>query len=1132
MRGTLAPHVTRWLLRLAALALSGWALSAHAATYAFRSDTFSWETAANEITWDGTCTSWSNSEDKATINFTGGFKFTFGGVAYSSVRVLTNGALQFGGETGLYRQYPMTTLPAGNAPAEGTCAAGPTTNAMMVNWADLITFPGLPFGNVTWEQKGTAPNRFVVVSWNGVYQYRNFGDPITYTFQVILYENGEFKYQYGNSPASGTSATIGVQRSTSDYTLYSYNSGYNLSNSAIRWYIPSSASARIAEYRMDEDAWNGTLNEVADTSLNGHNGIRVGSATTVASGKVCRAMDVPSNTTAAAISAVDTALDVDAAIGNTGTVSLWFRSNAAWTSSAASMLADATTVASRPFYLMRNGGGALRFALADSAGTTLVATTAAQSFPAATWVHVAATWRVAAGANQSVLRIYVNGVLAATTTGTTNGSLDPSLGSLFVGDNRSSATPASATANSANGRIDEVFAYNYQRSAAEVALDAAETHACASTLHHLELRHGTGSGVTCTPSTLTVVACQDAACTQTYTGGVTGTLVASGAGMTTNWPAGASFSIANGSDSTTQTVQLTTAGSVVLDANTVSPTPGNTTSCNFGSPSCTFTAADSGLVFTVPNHVADAPQTVSISAVRKSDHAAVCVPAFASVSKSVTFTCAYQNPASGTLPIRVGGSALNAGNSAAAACDVNGRAVSLAFDASGVASTTVQYADAGQVQLNARYAGSGASEAGLVLTGSSTFVAAPASFAFGAITAPPIQAGTAFSATVSALNNSGGAMPNFGRETSPESATLAFIRAQPTGSGASDGTFTGNLGAFSGGSATASNLVWSEVGKGDLTAVLTSGSYLGTGFTATGTTGSSGAVGRFVPHHFDVAVTPACASFSYAAQPFTVKITARNGLAIPGTTVNYDGSGNTAPNFAQAVTLSDAPALGVGSFGGTATVPAALFAAGMATSTTPAYAYATKLTPEKTLVVRAVDADGVSSAGHAEGSTLLRSGRLRLSNAFGSEKSALQLTVQAQYWSGNAWVPNSADSCTALPAAAVVRSGYLDHKGAPTSAWSTTASAIQVTGGSGTVTLSAPSPTATGSVDLALNLGSAAADQSCLTVHPASTGAALPWLRSQHGNCASGWSSDPAARATFGIHAPETRKTLHVRELF
>ena len=230
--------------------------------------------------------------------------------------------------------------------------------------------------------------------------------------------------------------------------------------------------------------------------------------------------------------------------------------------------------------------------------------------------------------------------------------------------------------------------------------------------------------------------------------------------------------------------------------------------------------------------------------------------------------------------------------------------------------------------------------------------------------------------------------------------------------------------------------------------------------------------------------------------------------------------------------LSDAAALGVGSFGGTGAVAASLFSAGLATATAPAYTYTTKLTPEKTLAVRAIDVDAVSSSGHAEGSTVLRSGRLRVSNAFGSEKSALQLTVQAQYWSGNAWVPNSADSCSVLPAAAVVRSGYTDYRGAPTAAWSTTASAINLSGGSGTLTLSAPSPTATGSVDLALNLGASAADQSCLAVHPASTGAALPWLRSLQGNCASAWNSDPAARASFGIYAPETRKTLHVREIF
>ncbi len=1120
-------HGMAWLRLAFALCLCGWVAAAQAATYTFRSDSFLWESAATAITWDQSCTGYPGDDDKAVITFTGGLTFKFGATSYSSVRVLSNGGLQFGADTGFFRNYSNTNLPAGNATAQAGCTAGPTNNVMLAYWTDLNPSTS-GTGNVTWQQKGSAPTRYVVVSWNNVYQY---GTSTPYTFQIILFENGEFKYQYGNANASGSAATIGVQLGNSDYTLYSYNSGYNANGSAIRWFIPSGAPARVAEYRMDEYAWSGTVGEVTDSSGNAHSGTRVGSATTVASGQVCRALDVPANTTTA-ISAVDTSLDLATGIGSSGTLSFWVRSNLAWSSSTPAMLMDATTSATRPYYLMRNAGGALRFALADSVGATLVATTAAQTFGAAVWVHVAATWRLAAGAGQSTLRIYVNGALAATTPGTSNGNLDPSLASLFVGDNRSSATPAGATANSANGQIDELRVYNFELSAAEIALDLVQTHTCAPPLHHLEIRHGSGSGVTCSPSTLTLLACQDAACATPYTGGVTGTLSASGAGMTVNWPGGTTFSIAAGSGSATTDVQVTTAGSVVLGATGASPTPVNATSCNFGSPGCTFTAADSGFLFDVPNHVSDTSQTVSVSAVRKSDTAAVCVPAFASVSKAVTFSCAYTNPGSGTLPVRVGGAALNAGNSTAAACDAAGRAVTLTFNASGIASTTVQYADVGQMVLSARYAGSGAAEAGLVMTGSDSFIAAPASFGFSATTAGPIKAGTAFGTSVTARNSNNVTTPNFGRESTPQSATLALTRAQPSGAGASNGVFTGSLGAFSAGVATANNLVWSEVGRADLTATLSGGNYLGSSLTASGTTGSAGAVGRFIPHHFDVAVTPACGSFSYAAQPFSVTVTAKNGLSTPGTTVNYDGSSNTAPNFAQAVTLSDAPALGVGSFGSTGAISSTLFMAGVATSTTPAYSYATKLTPEKTLAVRATDADAVTSSGYAEGSMLLRSGRLRLSNAFGSEKTALVMTVQAQYWGGNAWVPNSADSCTTLPTASVVRSGYLDNKGAVTSAWATTASSVTISGGSGALTLSAPSPSSTGSVDIALNLGATTTDQSCLALHPTSTGAALPWLRSLQGSCAATFDRDPAARASFGIYSPETRKTMHVREIF
>jgi MSHA biogenesis protein MshQ len=459
-------RVQRALLR-AALALTGLAAvhSAHAATYTFRSDSYAWESAANVISWNRSCTGFPGDDDQATITFTGGFTFTLAGTPYGAVRVLSNGSLQFGADTGFMRTYTNTTLPAGSSGARTGCTNGATARTLMAYWTDLNP-SAAGSGSVTWEQKGTAPNRYVVVSWNSVFQY-NTSTP--YTFQIVLFENGEFKYQYGNANATGANATIGVQVSSTDYTLYSFNAGYNANGSAIRWLLPSSSPVRVAEYRFDEFSYTGAVGEVSDSSGNGHAGVRVGNAASTAAGYVCRGLDVPANTTTTS-AAVDTLLPPASAIGSTGSVSMWYRSNLVWTSSTPAMLADATAALSRSFYLMRNGGGALRFNVADSAGTTLVASTAANSFAAGTWVHIAATWRLAPGSNQSTLRLYVNGTLAATTTRTTNGDLDPRLGSLFLGDNRSTNTSSSATPNSANGQLDEVRVYNYEVTAADVGV--------------------------------------------------------------------------------------------------------------------------------------------------------------------------------------------------------------------------------------------------------------------------------------------------------------------------------------------------------------------------------------------------------------------------------------------------------------------------------------------------------------------------------------------------------------------------------------------------------------------------------------------------------------------------------------
>ena len=1099
---------------------------AQAGTYAPRSDTYTWESTANAVTWAGACTSYPVDDDQASISFTGGFKFKLGPTNYSSVRILSNGMLQFGTDNGLFRTFTNTTLPAGSVPAASGCTSGATGNTLMAYWTDLNPAEG---GTVTWEQKGSAPNRYFVVSWNDVFQF-NTSTP--YTFQIILYENGEFKYQYANDNASGSNATIGVQISSTDYTLYAYNSGYNSSGSAIRWYIPNTLPHNVADFRFDESSWNGTVGEVKDSSGNSNHGVLVGTAGNTASGKVCRALTVPANTNST-IAGVDSSVQVSSVLGSKGTFSFWYAGNKTWATTTG-VLMDATTKANRPFHLSVQAG-VLKLMVSDSAGNILTATSPAQTFAANTWVHITATWSLTGVATQSALTLFINGAQVGTLSGTTNGLIDASIGALMIGDNRSTVTSTGGTLNSANGRLDEVRLYNYALTQIQALVDVNQTHACPTALDHLELRHASGTGVTCTPSTLTVVACQDASCSTPYTGGVAATLSSS---ASVAWPDGMVVNIASGSSSADVRVQYTTAGNVTLSATASAPTASRATTCNFGSPACTYTASASGLLLSAPNHIAESSgNTLTVRAVRTSDNSNQCVPAFTG-TKSITLKCAYLNPSSGTLPVRISGAAVNATGSNAAACDSSGRAAALTFDATGTASAALAYADVGQVQLTGTYTGAAVSnDAGLSMTGSTSFIASPASFEFTSLPSPAVntKAGSAFSVTLRARNSAGTTTPNFGRESpTPQVPTLTHTKAAPTGTGSSSGLFTGSLGAFSGGSATASNLVWSEVGKLDLQASLAS--YLGTGTAVSGSTGTTGsAISPFTPHHFDVVATPGCSSgnFSYAGQPFTVTVTAMNGLPTPTRTVNYDGS-TLSPVLAKAVTLSDAANLGLGGFGSTSALAASRFSLGIASTTAPAYTYTDKRSAPGSLTLRAVDADGVSSSGYTEATMSLRSGRLVLFPVYGSEKTALSMPVQAQYWNGRTWVLNSLDTgCTVVPATSIVRASYLSHQGSATTAWTTTPSALSLSGGIGSISLSAPSPIgSTGSVDIALNLGSTAADASCLSSHPASTGASLAWLRSLNGSCASTWNRDPAARASFGIATPETRKTVHVRELY
>ncbi|SDH37928.1 DUF6701 domain-containing protein [Propionivibrio dicarboxylicus] len=425
----------------------------------------------------------------------------------------------------------------------------------------------------------------------------------------------------------------------------------------------------------------------------------------------------------------------------------------------------------------------------------------------------------------------------------------------------------------------------------------------------------------------------------------------------------------------------------------------------------------------------------------------------------------------------------------------------LNFDANGNAQITFNYyADAGQVSLFAKTSS---------LSGKSNpFVVAPDNFALTDLPPAPLVAGDPFNVTVTAQNACNTVTPNFGKETSAATATLTSSNPLPAQGNAA--AISTTLSGFNSGGAS-TNAIWQEVGTVDLTATTTA--YLGSVLNVSGTKAN---VGGFKPAYFDVApIVPACGTaFTYSGQAIqSVTVTARERQG--KTTGNYGG------DWAKAVTLSDTSDSTQHLINNT--IAAAAIAGGVATLK-PTYTFADKLSAPANIGLRAIDTDGVTSSDHTEATTKIRSGRLVLFSALGSNKTDLNMPLQTQYWSGKSWVINSDDSCTALPSGAFALSGGL-------AANTNVLSAVTFFGGNANITLSAPNDGKAGSVDVAVNLGSSGNDVSCLNNH-GGTGAAMPWLRSRNGDCANSYDRDPWARATFGVYAPETRRIIYVHDAF
>jgi len=910
----------------------------------------------------------------------------------------------------------------------------------------------------------------------------------------------------------------------------------------------------LLEYRMEESAWTGAGGEVTDESGNDRDGTAVGGADTAfddpaipGNPGTCRYGEFDGNDDGIDESGADSYLNGLDAI----TVTAWVFNGAALSGNDRGVFFTDDTGSGQDNRLgMRYdtggffGGGSnvIKASVAtsecDPSGECVQIESTSDLMVRDEWQHLALTWT-----SGGDLKLFVDGAEVATSAEQgqgTGGTID-SVDRLMIGQG--------AKGDRWQGRIDEFRIYPSALDPGAITAIRDATHPCAARApDHIRIDHP-GSGVTCSPEAIQLRVCANADCSELFDDPVDVTLT-SPAG---NWQP-QSLTV-DGSASVA--LQVPEPGTVTLDAEATSPEAADATRCfTGGSESCQMTWADSGFVVAIPDHVSAVQQTASVKAVRTSDEALECTPAFSNETKSVDFTSSYIDPGSGVRAVTVDGQDLPLDSSAAS--------IDLAFDGNGEAQVPVEYTDVGQVGLALLFAGTSGLEQDLEMTGSTAFITRPERFALqlpglggGASTAGgPVfaVAGEDFDIVVDALNADGDLTPNFGREDVAEGVDLELALQAP--SGGADPGLAGDFNAFgvdcaSGTSADPGQACgafnWPEAGIIELTPRLASGAYLGTEDVVGDALAD---IGRFIPAQFRQTVADngefqhvCSATFTYLGQPFgysmtpELTITALN--AGGAVTRNYTGAyakldaGDVTrggPGEENAATDDNGDPLEVSADFTVGTLSDN--GAGTLTydfSLDDAYRHDPDNTRERALRVAPFDtdltvditdisdSDGVSApaAGREAvepDAVEIRFGRLVIDGRVGSELAPLALPVRAEYWDGDTWLLNADDGCTALALAddvALTSSTGASAGGDEAVAVGSGSTSIQETSpvslaaGSAELTFAAPGDT--GWVDVELLLFDRAMD----------TGP-FPWLQDDL-DADDTFQENPRARAAFGL---------------
>ncbi|GHG67771.1 protein MshQ [Alishewanella longhuensis] len=581
-------------------------------------------------------------------------------------------------------------------------------------------------------------------------------------------------------------------------------------------------------------------------------------------------------------------------------------------------------------------------------------------------------------------------------------------------------------------------------------------------IDHFEFDYSS-TPLTCKAESFTVRACANPACTELVTSPVTATL--SPASLSNGgWVGGNVLNFSGGS--TTVLLQNRTASNTVVGVSSSVPNtrPLSQTLCRRGNSAlntqnCTVPFAASGLVFDIPDGIADRPDSaITIAAVKQDDVSQQCIPEFSNVTRSVSFWSSYITPGAAarpvSWPIRVNNTDIGSSFAGATPLPLN-------FDAQGRASINVNYADAGQVELNARYSGTAINnDSGLVMNGADRFIRRPAglcvqatSSCLSANASCPVfaVAGDTFPLTITAHSWGGGntnycdnaVTPNFEHSN----ITLQHQLLAPVGA-------LGNMGIAQ------YNHTRNQQAQTQVNQSVTESGVFRFGTSAFSYLGMpeqvpvawSEPIGRFVPANFRISEV-SLTTFSGAAtcSPAITPVYLRQPLDLRYRLTALNRQGNITTNylgaFAKAtgvlLATSTQPWLNLTDRLDYSATTSSAWQLGSADFATLKIANEPQLWIRRSeerdgpfnntvLALQVVDGEMPQVAGIAEadfslsqpacagsqcnsknvGEFTLRYGRLVLENAFGSEFDNLPLTLRAEYWDGERFVVNGDDNCT------------------------------------------------------------------------------------------------------------------------